>query len=245
MGVGSLAVVIQARMGSSRLPGKTLESLGSQTVLDWVTLRAASASMVDEVIVATSDRREDDAIAAHLEDGPCLVVRGSAEDVLARFGVALSATDAARIVRITADCPFVDPGLLDHAIASLGDHDYVATGLDGRFPRGFDMEVMTRTALEVALAESTDRVEREHVTPFIVRRPDRFDQAPIEAPPWVQRAEARLTVDEAADLEAARAVVDSLGRGPLDLAGAEIIDFLDRHPEIKAINASVEHRNVT
>ena len=240
-----VAVIVQARMGSTRLPGKTLRTLGDRPVLDWVIERVAMAREVDEVIVATSTRPEDDAIADHLDGSDVAVVRGSADDVLARFGNALAVTEAQLIGRVTADCPFVQPELLDQAVATVRGHDYVATGLDGRFPRGFDLEFIRRSALEQAVDEATDPLEREHVTPFIVRRPERFDHVALEAPQWARRPDLRPTLDEPDDLVLLERIVDELAATPDTLSGRAVINFLDEHPDIASINQHVHHRIVT
>ena len=244
---GSTSVIIQARMGSSRLPGKTLEPLGEWTVLDWVVRRAQMAERVSEVIVATSTNPEDDAIEAHLSGSSATVVRGSADDVLARFGLALASTDADRIVRVTADCPLLQPELIDRAIGIADELGvvYVATDLDGRMPRGFDLEVVGREALEVALEEAIRPDEREHVTPFIVRRPGRFPAAPLEAPEWAQRTDVRLTLDEPDDLRMLRALVSGMEASPESLSGPALFAYLDAHPEVAAINRHVAHRTIT
>lgn len=233
-------------MGSSRLPGKTLEPLGDATVLDWVVRRLAFAESVDEVVVATSTRPDDDAIEDHLAGTGVSVVRGDADDVLGRFISALSATDAEIVLRVTADCPFVDPSLVDRAVASLGSLDYVATGVDGRFPRGFDLEAMTRAALVAADSAATEPDEREHVTLHIVRYPTRFAIGPIVAPGWIVSArDIRVTVDEAEDLEVVRAVVAGTGLGPEDLTGEIVVEFLHANPSVRSVNAAVEHRTIS
>lgn len=243
--VGRVAAIIQARMGSTRLPGKTLETLGDVTVLDWVVERVGMASLVDEVIVATSTNAEDDRIADYLAGTDTIVVRGSADDVLRRFADALDTTNADRVVRVTADCPFVQPDLIDLGVKTAHGHDYVATGLDGRFPRGFDLEVVTRESLLTAAGEATDPVEREHVTPFIVRRPDRFDCVPLVAPMWARHPSIRVTLDEPDDLTMLRAVVGQLGATPSTLTGEVLLAHLLANPHVVEINQHVDHRIVT
>jgi spore coat polysaccharide biosynthesis protein SpsF len=132
--------------------------------------------------------------------------------------------------------------LIDSAVELLtGDVQYVATGHEGRFPRGFDCEAVRRDALLIANAEATDPVEREHVTPFIARRPDRFRTVALPSPAWARRPEFRLTLDEADDLAMLRAVAEGLDRDPEEIDGPLLMDFLDAHPEIVAINRHVQH----
>ena len=123
----------------------------------------------------------------------------------------------------------------------VDDVQYVATGHDERFPRGFDCEAIDRNALLTAHAEASDPVEREHVTPFIARRPERFRAIALPSPTWAQRPEYRLTLDEADDLAMLRAVADGLDREPEAIDGPMLIAFLDAHPEIVAINQHVRH----
>lgn len=235
-------VVIQARMGSTRLPGKSLASLGELPVIDWVVRRCRMADGVDQVVVATSTDASDDELADHVDAKGWLVVRGDPVDVLDRYVTALECVDHDRIVRVTGDCPFVQPVLIDAALELLdGDVQYVATGHEGRFPRGFDCEAIAREALLAAHREATDPVEREHVTPFIARRPERFHAVALPSPVWARRPEFRLTLDEVDDLRMLRALAEGLGREPEEIDGPTVMAFLDAHPEIAAINAHVRH----
>ena len=244
--IPSAVAIVQARMGSSRLPGKTMEPLGDWRVVDWVVHRVAAADAVRDVIVATTDLPGDDVLVEHLGAQGVEVARGRSDDVLARFVGALVSTDAALVVRVTADCPFLDPGVIDLGAATIVDAhaDYVATGLDGRYPRGLDVEVFRREALLRAHRETSDPEEREHVTPYIYRHPEVFRCAPIGAPGWAARPDLRFTLDEPADLALLRAVVRDLGSDRL-LATRDIVSYLDAHPDVVAMNAGVEHRNIT
>ena len=238
----SAAVIIQARMGSSRLPGKSLATLRELPVIDWVVRRCRMAARVDDVVVATSTDPSDDPLADHIAANGWSVVRGDPHDVLDRYVTALNHIEHDRIVRVTGDCPFVQPALLDLALDLLADDvQYVATGHDNRFPRGFDCEAISRDALLIAHAEALDPVEREHVTPFIARRPDRFHTVALPSPPWAQRPEFRLTLDEADDLTMLRAVADGLDREPEAIDGPLLMEFLDDHPEIVRLNQHVTH----
>lgn len=240
-------VVIQARMGSTRLPGKSLMALGEYPVIDWVVKRSASASLVRKVVVATSTNSEDDPLAEHVESALSTeVFRGHPTDVLDRYAGAVAASEDRVIVRVTGDCPFVQPSLIDDAIGdALADGvDYVATDPDGRFPRGFDVEAMLRSALLEASSEAVDPVEREHVTTFIVRRPERFRSRALECPRWAQHPEYRLTLDEEPDLVLLREVVAALDASPDSLDGRAVIQLLEARPDLVALNSSVHHNVV-
>ncbi len=232
-------------MGSSRHPGKTLESLADRTILQWVVARVRQCQSVEDVTVATTELPDDDVIVRALSNEAVDVVRGSSEDVLDRYRLAAGTGNADTIVRVTADCPLVDPGIIDLAIATLRrtGADYVSTSLDGRFPRGLDVEVFSRGALEAAASEATDPPEREHVTLFLYRRPERFRCEPVVAPRWARHPELRFTVDEPADLDLVRTVVKRL-RATVTTSGREVVEFLLANPAVAALNADVAHRNV-
>lgn len=238
-------VIIQARMGSSRLPGKTLEPLGESTVLDWVTRRTLACADADAVVVATSDRPEDDAIEDYLRESVVDVVRGNADDVLDRYRQAVEKYAPDIVVRVTADCPFVAKQLVSAAIETVasGDADYASTHLDGRFCRGLDIEAVRAEVLLDAARLATDAVEREHVTPYVYRRPETFKCVPIAAPEWAREPGFRFTLDERDDLKMLRAVVAEMP-AKVDSDSADIVAFLATRPDIVGINVDVAHRTV-
>lgn len=245
-----VAAVVQARMTSTRLPGKVLLPVGGDPVLAWVTGRAAMAGEVDEVVLATSTDQSDDAVAAWAEAAGVRVVRGALDDVLDRYRAAAETVpDADVIVRLTADCPLLDPGIVDLTVRALldgaGGADYASTSLDGRYPRGLDAEAVRREVLLTAAREFGDQPEREHVTLGIYRRPERFRCVPVTAPAWAQRPHLRVTVDEPDDYTLVTRLVDELG-GPgwRDFSAAAALDLLDQRPDLVAVNAGVVHRNV-
>ncbi|HET7677409.1 MAG TPA: glycosyltransferase family protein, partial [Candidatus Limnocylindrales bacterium] len=169
--------IVQARTGSTRLPGKVLARIGGRPMLAHVVERARAAPGVDEVVVATSVLPEDDAIAGLCAESGWPCERGSATDLLDRYERAAAAHDAEVVVRVTGDCPLLDPALVGEVIALLGrgGYDYASNTLEPRtWPHGLDAEAFTRAALATAWAEDTDPAWREHVTPFLYRHPERF-----------------------------------------------------------------------
>jgi len=202
-------VVIQARMGSSRLPGKVLADLGGRPLLGLQLERLARLAEA-RVVVATSDLRQDDPVATLATDHDVACIRGPEDDVLARFAMAVIDHPADEVVRLTADCPLTDPDLVAAVIAlrrSTGA-DYAGNTLIRTFPDGLDVEVMTAATFAAAHTEATDPLDREHVTRFILRRPERFRLANLRTP--VAMAAERWTVDTAEDLERVRAIVAGL-----------------------------------
>lgn len=196
---------MQARTGSQRLPGKVLADLGGRPVLG-VLLDRLRGAVVDRLVVATTDGRADDPVVALAEAHGADVVRGPEDDVLARFRQVIDRYRPSTIVRITADCPFVDRGLLAECVARQRESgaDYASNTVIRTFPDGLDVEVVAAAALLEADEESTDPFEREHVTPFIYRRPERYRLAAVVG----QRAlgHLRWTLDTTDDLDALRAL---------------------------------------
>jgi spore coat polysaccharide biosynthesis protein SpsF (cytidylyltransferase family) len=232
-------------MGSTRLPGKSMALLGNVPVIDWVIERAESAHSVAAVVVATSTNVEDDALAEHVErHGAASVVRGDPTDVLDRYRAACENLTTPYVVRVTGDCPFVVPELVDLAVETAQGIDYSATAADGRFPRGFDVEAIRLGVLRTVAAEATDPLDREHVTPFVVARPERFASAPLPCPPWARHPQLRVTLDEPADLELLRCVVAELAATPQTLDARAVVRLLLSRPDLAEINASVRHNVV-
>jgi len=225
--------VIQARMSSTRLPGKVLADLAGKPVLAWVARAAVAIPGVDGVAVATSNDRTDDPIAAWCKDNGVVCVRGPLDDVLKRFAMAADQTGASTVVRITADCPFLDPWLAGLVLLMRQETGSAyATNADcGTWPDGLDVEVIAADALRVAEAEAALPVEREHVTPFITSRQDRFEARSMPCPvPGI--GHHRWTVDEEADLDYLREIATHL---PADRPPQlfEVLAVLRAHPQIK------------
>ncbi|MFQ5558720.1 MAG: cytidylyltransferase domain-containing protein, partial [Acidimicrobiales bacterium] len=218
----SAVIVVQARMGSSRLPGKVLARAGGHVLLALMLDRLAAARLAP-VVVATSERGADDAVVAAMAGRPERVVRGSEPDVLDRVLQAAAATHAEHVIRLTADCPLIDPRVIGDVYdthLAVGA-DYTSNTLLRTFPDGLDVEVVRRSALAEAAAEATAPVEREHVTPFIVRRPGRYRLAAHVGP--LDAEDERWTIDEPADLH----WLDELLTRRPELADAGWMEILD------------------
>ncbi|MEY2478467.1 MAG: spore coat polysaccharide biosynthesis protein SpsF [Actinomycetota bacterium] len=202
-------VVVQARMGSTRLPGKVLADLAGRPLLAFLLERLAALPW--KRVVATSELDRDDAVAAAAAEAGVAVVRGPEEDVLTRFAMAIDAYEPDLVVRLTADCPLSDPALVRAAVEQqrTAGADYVSNTVVRTFPDGLDVEVVRASVLRQAALEATDGFEREHVTPFVYRHPERFSHEVLRND--VDLSAERWTVDTAEDLEFVRSVVDRLG----------------------------------
>ena len=230
-------VIIQARMGSSRLPGKVTMDLNGAPVLAHVLARAAAIPGVDRVCCAIPDLAENDALAALAADLGASVARGSQSDVLGRYLVAARLCEARTIMRVTSDCPLLDPEVSGRVLAAFhaGGIDY-ASNLEPRsWPKGLDTEVFSREALERAAAETADPYDREHVTPYL-RRAEGFGRVNV-ARDGASVADWRWTLDYPEDLEFLRALLAHAAPLP-HLAGfEELARVHEAHPELARINA--------
>ncbi len=241
----TVAAIIQARTSSQRLPGKVLHPVAGVPLLGHVVARAARAELVDAVVVATSDRTEDDPVAELAARTGAVVVRGSLDDVLGRFLDAAEQVDAERVVRITGDCPLVDWATIDRVVAGSIDDDAAASvgaGPGSGFPRGLDAEAVLTDALRDLTAAHPDADEREHVTLGLHRRPG-FRTVLLDPPPGLRRPHLRLCVDEPADLRLIEAIHARLGGDPL-VPIEHVVELLDADPDLAATNALVEQRHV-
>jgi glutamate-1-semialdehyde 2,1-aminomutase/spore coat polysaccharide biosynthesis protein SpsF len=227
--------ILQARMGSSRLRGKVLEDLGGASVLARVVARAKAIPGIGLVGVATPDTAENDAVAREATRVGAVVWRGPEHDVLGRYMGAAEAWGADIVMRLTCDCPFLDPSAAGDVLAlfTAGGFDY-ASNIDPRtWPKGLDAEVFSIEALSMADAEATLLGDREHVTPFIRREP-RFRRASTRCPAG-EFGDWRWTLDYPEDLDFCRAVQQRAGS---DLPGfAEIRAILAREPRLADLNA--------
>jgi len=244
------AVIIQARMGSSRLPGKVLRRICGKSLLAHLVERLRTAP-VGEIVVATTVALGDIAIVHECARLGVRVVRGSEDDVLSRYVSAASVVDADRIFRITADCPLLEPRLLPAMLEELTCRklDYLTNSPEDGLPLGQSVEVFTRDALELADRMATERYQREHVTPYLYEEPTRCKSAQIGWPRAMERTwpdelgHHRWTVDTPEDLELVTRIIEALYR-PGEVFGIqEIVDLLAAHPAWMSINADVRQKS--
>jgi spore coat polysaccharide biosynthesis protein SpsF len=238
-----LAAVIQARMGSSRLPGKVLMRLGPATVLEHVIDRAKQAGVFDAVVVATTDQPADDPVTTTAARSGALTVRGSESDVLSRFVLAAAQANADAIMRITADCPLIDPEVLaamaERFLAGRQETpkvDPVSNARVRSFPRGLDAELFTRAALDRSAQEAREPHHREHVTPYLYERPDLFRIVDyVNAQDF---SHFRWTLDTRDDFELLKRIFETTAT-PRQLRLADVLNVLHAHPDWAALNAHI------
>ncbi|WP_069189949.1 cytidylyltransferase domain-containing protein [Candidatus Terasakiella magnetica] len=227
-------VIIQARFGSTRLPGKTLEKIGPISALHHAIARCQRIKGIDDVCCAIPDLAQDDAIAREAEKCGTTVVRGPQDDVLKRYRMAADATQAKTIIRITSDCPLVDPDISSQTLKLFEQSgaDFACNNAPPSWPHGFDTEVTSYEWLRRADDEATEPFHREHVMPFIRTH---SDIKLVNLPSPTDLRQHRWTLDYPEDLEFFRALAQKLP----DLVNAttdDILKLLEKQPEISEIN---------
>ena len=244
--MGRIIAIIQARMGSSRLPGKVLKEISGKPMLVHVVERVRKASSIDQVVVATTTDASDDAIETLCHEKSYLCYRGSLHDVLDRFYQTARLYQADSSVRITADCPLLDVEILEKTVRRfIESHaDFAANRLPPPFKRtypiGLDVEVCTSAALQKAWNEAREKYEREHVMPYLYQVEGRFKVVRVEND--VDYGNWRLTVDTPEDLEMVRKIFDHFKENPF--GWMDVIHYLEAHPEIARLNAGIVHKTV-
>lgn len=229
-------------MGSSRLPGKVLQEIGGESMLAHAVHRTQRIHGIAEVVVATSDRQEDQAVAAECKRLNVQVFCGSENDVLDRFYKAASLYQAQAVLRITSDCPLLDPAVATQVIQAFCKErpDYASNTLVRTYPRGLDTEVMSMEALARAWREATDAYQRAHVTPYLYEHPELFRLLSVEGDP--DYSHHRWTVDTAEDLAVVREVYARLGDS--SFFWREVLTLLEKEPQLAQVNRHVRQKMV-
>lgn len=231
--------IVQARMGSSRLPGKVMKTVAGQRLIDLLLYRLGQASMIDEIVLATTEMPVDDVLAAHVTAQGIRVVRGSEDDVLQRYAKAIQISGASTVIRITGDCPFVMPELVDQAVKAFrdqdGEIDYLSNVNPPTYPDGLDIEVFSADSLRRADREAVDAYDREHVTPFL-RREDGIRRDTLCAERDLSAL--RLTVDEPEDIAVVEAVLDAFAPN-LDFGFEQLLGLYDESPTLFEANKTI------
>lgn len=238
-------IIIQARMGSSRLPGKILLPLGKSTVLEYVVSRCQKISDVQHVIVATSTLQQDDQIEAWCQEKHVDCYRGSETDVLSRYYKCAIQYQPDYVIRVTSDCPFVDFETAALAIDAMKKEpsDILINRQQSEATRGLIVEMISFKALEKIYHISTEQRHREHVTYYAYEYAEEFKQTILDLPSFMLHPELRLTVDTEEDYNLCTTLTDHFG-DRTDISSSEYIHYLLQHPEIAKLNAHIEQKPV-
>jgi spore coat polysaccharide biosynthesis protein SpsF len=238
--------IVQARMGSSRLPGKVLRRLGGRTVLDRVVRAARDSGVLDDVVVATTVQSVDDAVAAECDAIGVACHRGPVDDVLTRFIEVLDvrrregAPESDAVLRFTADCPLLDPeiiAMVAGVFAATPQIDYISTSITRTLPRGLDVEAVRTPVLRAADGLATEH-HRTHVTSYVYAHPEQFRVAGLTLQPDLSHL--RLTLDTEDDWRLIEAIVGHFGDRPMPVRA--VADWLAHRPELIKINGHVRQK---
>lgn len=237
---------IQARMGSTRLPGKVLKKILGKPLLEFLIERVSCSHEIDDIVVLTSHKTEDDAIVSFCEEKKIHYFRGSEDDVLDRFYQSALQRNVDGIVRITADCPLIDPEVIDQLVHTFRnaypDIDYLSNTLQRTYPRGLDTEVFSVNALQRAFNCARYPEEREHVTLYLYRHPELFDLKNIAHVPTLEKY--RWTVDTPEDFALVRLILENLYPTHPQFRLKDVLTLLSQHSEWNEINAHIEQKKL-
>ncbi|OEF98877.1 acylneuraminate cytidylyltransferase [Vulcanibacillus modesticaldus] len=241
-----IVAIIQARMNSTRLPGKVLKSVLNKPLLEYQIERIKRSKLLDEIVIATTVKEVDLPIIALSKRLGIIYFRGLEADVLARYYGAAKKFQADIIVRLTSDCPIIDPQIIDRVIEYYLLHqnvyDYVSNILKRSYPRGMDTEVFSFESLEKAHFQATKPFEREHVTPFIYKHPELFGLGNVASKEDL--SQYRLTVDTPEDFQLIKRIIEHLYPLDQNFTLFDVIKLLDKIPELAQINMGVKQKDL-
>ena len=237
-------VIVQARMASTRLPGKVLKEVLDKPLLEYQIERLRRVKSADQIVVATTLNDKDRAIVQFCERLSLPCFRGAEEDVLSRYHAAATVFNADVVVRVTSDCPIIDPDIVERVLLYYHENatelDYVSNCLTRTYPRGMDTEVFPFRILEDAFLEATEPVDREHVTPFVYRQMQRFRLANVSY--HKDLSCHRWTVDTGEDFALIQRIIESLYLRIPAFRMEDVLDLFDRDASLFQINAHVAQK---
>lgn len=241
-----VVIVDQARMTSTRLPGKIMKTVLGKPLLEYQIERLQRSREATELVIATTTNSTDDILADFCRAHGVGYYRGSESDVLSRYYEAAKAFGADIVVRVTSDCPVIDPAVVDEAVRYYLEHqadfDYVSNTQMRSYPRGMDAEVFPFRVLEQAFHEGKLKYEREHVTPFLYLHPERYRVGQVRF--RVDASRHRWTVDTPEDFELVRRIIEALYPEDAQFGLEEILALLRLHPDWVQINAHVVQKKL-
>ncbi|GEL78483.1 cytidylyltransferase domain-containing protein [Tenuibacillus multivorans] len=238
-----VVAIMQARMGSTRLPGKVLKPILSKPLLEYQIERVKQSKLIDELVVATTTKPIDEEIVHLCRQVNCHSFRGSEKDVLSRYYEAAQYYEADVVVRLTSDCPLLDPEVIDQVIQQylkMNPYHYVTNTLERTFPRGMDTEVFSMNILNHVYQNATAKTDREHVTSYIRKHSNSYNLANVFYP--IDQSQYRLTVDTLEDFNLIQLIIETLYLKKPNFTLENVLQLLNEHPEWAKINAHVEQK---
>jgi len=241
-----IVAIIQARMGSTRLPGKILKTINGKTLLEYQLDRVKQSNIINQIIIATTVKETDQPIVDFCENYGVEYYRGSENDVLSRYYEAAKSNDGDIIVRLTSDCPIIDPRIIDKTIIyyleNSSNFDYVSNTVERTFPRGMDTEVFSVNVLKKAYEEACLERDREHVTAYFYTNPEVFKIGYISNDK--DYGNYRWTVDTSEDFQLIQLIVNKLYKKNEMFYMEDVIDLLEKHQSWVQLNAHIEQKKI-
>lgn len=240
----NVVAIIQARNGSTRLPGKIFLPLNDKPILLHVFNRLKTTNNIDKIVIATTTEKDDDKVEDFCSENSIDFIRGSSDDVLSRYYHAATKYKADTIVRITSDCPLIDPIITDKIIESffMTDADYMSNCIVRTFPRGLDTEVFSLHALTKAFHNANQKPEREHVTPFIYNNSNIFNVKNYIGDK--DYSNLRWTVDTKEDYELVKKIYNMLYPNKKIFLMNDILELINQQPDLLKINQHIEQKKL-
>ena len=237
-------IIVQARMTSTRLPGKVLKGVLGKPLLEYQIERLQRVKLADEIVIATTTNQTDNTIVGLCNRLSVSYFRGSEVDVLERYYQAATAHQASVVVRVTSDCPLIDSQVIDRVIEyylqNESTYDYVSNCIKRSYPRGMDTEVFSFSVLEQAFLEATAQPDREHVTPFIYRQPQRYRLGHVIYAE--DCSHHRWTVDTPEDFDLIKKIIEAIYPNQPNFTLEDYLQLLQQHPEWYFINSHIEQK---
>jgi spore coat polysaccharide biosynthesis protein SpsF len=236
-----VVAIIQTRMGSSRLPGEALKVVNGKTMLETMVYRLKKAKMVDQIVIATTVKPTDDIVVEEAKKLGLEWYRGSEDDVLSRYCYTVAAFEADIVIRLSSDCPFIMPEIVDEMVTEYLEHPHDLYSFI--YPAGSAIEVMSAQKLYWLYFITTEKSDREHVTYYFIRQPELFDV--VEKDRVEERFYSKrmfsFTLDTQEDFDLIQTVIDRIG---IDFTYDELIRFLEQNPDVANMNPNSIHKNV-
>jgi len=240
----NIICIIQARIGSTRLPNKVMKKIKGKSILFYVVNRVKKSYLINKLVIATTTKNQDGVIVEEARKLNVDFFRGSENDVLGRYYNAAKKYNADVIVRITSDCPLIDPIIVDNIIKKHIENkaDYTANIINRTFPRGLDTEVFNFNVLEKTNELAREKYHKEHVTTYILENPERFKLQNIKADDTIKRPDIRITVDTEEDFELISKIIEHFKN--IEFGIKDVIHFLNEKPQLLEINKNIKQTEV-
>jgi len=244
--MNKIVATVEARMTSSRLPGKPLLKVLEKTMIEHLLLRLKSVPSIDTIVLATTTNHTDDVLVKEAENLGVKVFRGDENDVMQRVIDASESVEASTIVEITGDCPIIDPQIVEQCIRMFkyNNADYVSNVIPRSYPDGMDTQIFSLKTLKKSASMTKNIIDREHVSLHIRKNPKIFNQIHLVAPPELHWPSLGLTLDEIGDYELIKLLIEKLNKKNFCFSCLDVVNFLKKNTEFLNLNKNVVRKKI-